>query len=171
MPEAVEGVFFLCPCLIAKRENRNLPTSKLLEKDLSVCNANKNNPIFADFLEYAVIASEYAWNRYQTDIYPGLMIADEGFTNYYQASAYSFIDEKGVISSIQFDKPVGIITARQDKCVGFKDAEALLGNFPRSTFAIIDGAGHNMQIERPNVFNCLFLDWPERIGLEHQNCI
>lgn len=160
--ESVDGIFFLCPCLITDRKKRNLPAGELLEKDSSLIYSNKGNPVFSEFLDYAVIANEYAWNRYQTEIYPGLLLADEQFTYYYQTSAYSFNDEKAIISGIRFAKPVGIITARQDNCVGFKDMEALLDNYPRSTFAIIDGAGHNMQIERPNVFNCLFLDWLER---------
>ena len=169
MHGSIDGVFFLCPCLIANRGERNLPTSELLEQDSSLIYSNRDNPIFSDFLYYAVIANEYTWDRFQTDIYPGLMIANKEFTDYYETLAYSFIDEKTTTSSMYFVKPVGIITARQDNCVGFRDMEALLDNFPRSTFAIIDGAGHNMQIERPSIFNCLFLDWLERIKTEKKS--
>ena len=42
-------------------------------------------------------------------------------------------------------------------------SDNLLEDYPRATFAILDTAGHNLQIEQEEVFNSLFLNWLERV--------
>ncbi len=39
-------------------------------------------------------------------------------------------------------------------------------NYPRATFAVLDTAGHNLQIEQPQVFNALASEWLDRLQLE-----
>lgn len=51
------------------------------------------------------------------------------------------------------------MVGKQDNCVGYKDAWNILENFPRATFAVLDRAGHNLQIEHEEVFNALINDW------------
>lgn len=60
-------------------------------------------------------------------------------------------------------KPTLILTSRQDDVVGYKAAYDMLEGFPRATFAIIDGAGHNLQIEQVNTFNMLTREWLKRV--------
>ena len=64
---------------------------------------------------------------------------------------------------INFSKPSLFITGRQDNAVGYYDLYNLLEDYPRATFAILDTAGHNLQIEQEEVFNSLFLNWLERV--------
>lgn len=52
-----------------------------------------------------------------------------------------------------------LITGRQDAIVGWQDQLELLEHYPRMTAAVIDGAGHNPQIETPGVVLDLLERW------------
>ena len=56
------------------------------------------------------------------------------------------------------------MTGRQDSVVGYLDQWSLLPHYPRSTFAVLDAAGHNAHLERPEVVNGLILDWLARVS-------
>jgi pimeloyl-ACP methyl ester carboxylesterase len=47
--------------------------------------------------------------------------------------------------------------------VGYRDAWEILENYPRSTFAVLDRAGHNLQIEQETLFNALVNGWLDRV--------
>src|SRR5258708_1102625 len=47
-----------------------------------------------------------------------------------------------------FGGPTLILTARQDHICGYRDAWDLLDNYPRATFAVLDRAGHFVNIEQ-----------------------
>ena len=64
----------------------------------------------------------------------------------------------------KFNKPTLILLGRQDSSVGYKDAWSILDNYPRATFAVLDKAGHNLQIEQVEVFNSLVNEWLVRIS-------
>ncbi|WP_286167138.1 alpha/beta hydrolase [Clostridium sp. D33t1_170424_F3] len=51
------------------------------------------------------------------------------------------------------------MTGRQDGCVGYRDLWRLLEDYPRATFAVLDMAGHNLQIEQPELFHSLVENW------------
>ncbi|MGW2180680.1 alpha/beta fold hydrolase [Streptomyces sp. NPDC001732] len=40
-----------------------------------------------------------------------------------------------------------LLTTRQDALVGWRDQLALLNHYPRMTAVVLDGAGHNPQVE------------------------
>ena len=44
-----------------------------------------------------------------------------------------------------------------------KDLEKLLDDYRRASFAILDGAGHNLQIEQNSLFQEIVRNWLERI--------
>lgn len=58
-----------------------------------------------------------------------------------------------------------IITGRQDHVVGFEDQFALLAHYPRASYAVIDGAGHNVHLERPAVTETVLRAWAEAVNL------
>lgn len=63
-----------------------------------------------------------------------------------------------------FPRPSLIVTGRQDDMVGYVDQWALLPHYPRATFAVLDVAGHNLQFERPALFEALVGDWLDRVS-------
>lgn len=62
-----------------------------------------------------------------------------------------------------FFGPSLIVTGRQDGLVGYRDPWSILESYPRCTFAVLDMAGHAMQIERDRLFGALVNDWLDRL--------
>lgn len=63
----------------------------------------------------------------------------------------------------QFEKPVLILTGRQDNVVGYKDVLKILDNYPRATFAVLDKANHTLPIIQSNLFKTLVNEWLYRV--------
>lgn len=56
-----------------------------------------------------------------------------------------------------------MLVGRQDHGVGCRDAWRILENYPRATFAVLDRAGHALQIEQPRLFDALVEEWLDRV--------
>lgn len=62
-----------------------------------------------------------------------------------------------------FDAPTLILAGRQDVVVGYRDAWAIVENYPRATFAAVDRADHGYPVDRDRLFHALVHDWLDRI--------
>ena len=62
-----------------------------------------------------------------------------------------------------FEKPVLIVTGRQDMSVGYLDAWKMLAQFPRATFAVLDRAGHYLPTEQNELLHALAIEWLQRV--------
>lgn len=158
----IEGLMLLCPMIIPDDTKRTLPEGNLKFHDKEFLEKmNKNRREI--FLEYMIIANEKMYKRFEKEVISGIEQADNDFIKKLREN-YSFsfnVDEE--IKMINFSKPSLFITGRQDNAVGYYDLYNLVEDYPRATFAILDTAGHNLQIEQEEVFNSLFLNWLERV--------
>lgn len=161
MQNKIDGVFLLCPCVVADKQNRILPNKQTIFKDQNLTSSNCTNVDFIDYMDYGVILTAETWTRYKNEILPGLHMADPLFIENYQKQGYSFTFEFE-IRKLNYNKPACIITGKQDNCVGYINSLELIENFTRATFTIMDAAGHNLQIERPKLFNIHLEDWLDR---------
>ncbi len=155
-----DGVFFLCPCIISDYNERNLPSFTVVFSEKITDSGDFENEI-KEFNEMAVISTDETWADYKTNILPSIKIADKDFLARYRENGYGFSFEND-FESLTYNKPSAIITGRQDDSVGYKDMFKLLDNFPRAGFSILDGAGHNLQIEQPELFREYFRNWLKR---------
>ena len=90
-------------------------------------------------------------------------MADEKFMSALEDRyAFSF-DVDQIIHDYSFDKPTLFLCGRQDDCVGYKDLQSLIDDYSRATFAVIDSAGHNLQLEQRSIFEEMSINWLERI--------
>jgi putative sterol carrier protein len=62
-----------------------------------------------------------------------------------------------------FLAPTLFVTGRQDHLAGYKDAWSILDNFPRGTFAVLDRAGHLLDLEQPVLQKALINEWLDRV--------
>jgi len=62
-----------------------------------------------------------------------------------------------------FGAPTLIVTARKDNLCGYRDAWDLLDNYPRATFAVLDRAGHFVNIEQDALCQALMGEWLDRV--------
>ena len=158
----IDGLMLLCPMIIPDDSKRTLPKRNLKfydKKFLESLDKNKREL----FSEYMVITNEKLYKRFEKEVISGIEQANNDFIKKLREN-YSFsfnVDEE--IKMINFPKPSLFITGRQDNTVGYYDLYNLLEDYPRATFAILDTAGHNLQIEQEEVFNSLFLNWLERV--------
>lgn len=161
LPDPVAGLFLLCPCTVSDRGARRLPTRVVVKEQISPIPAAEEEA-FREFAGYAAVLTDETWARYRAEILPGLICADSTFTDAYQANGYGFSFEGELRGALSFHGPACFLTGAMDDCVGYEDAFVLMPGFSRATFATVDGAGHNLQIEAPETFRFFFLDWLER---------
>jgi len=152
------GTAFICPLIIPKKEQRTVPPHCIVQADtafLSTLSQQEQD----DFMANQVVLNAYNWERYSTEVLAGCNLADQAFLEKIQQSyGFSFaVDEKS------FDKPSLFLLGKQDSVVGYKDALSLLEKFPRASFAILDRAGHNLQIEQPELFTELMSELLNRV--------
>lgn len=64
---------------------------------------------------------------------------------------------------IPFPAPTLVLTGRQDNKCGYREAYRLLDNYPRATFAVLDRAGHVLEIEQRALFTAMVSEWLDRV--------
>lgn len=77
--------------------------------------------------------------------------------------AFDFSDDPQITGG-QCEAPSLILSGRQDSIAGYDDALAMLPRFPRTTFALLDTAGHSLAWERPDLAAALIRDWLDRLA-------
>lgn len=159
IPDRVEGLFLLCPS-VRDYEKRNVPEHVVLKKDENLL-SQLDSEDAEKFDAIQVVQSERIWNRYRDEILSGIRLSDKDFLLKLRESGYAFSFDDNLDQ--KFDKPTLILLGRQDSSVGYKDAWSVLDNFPRATFAVLDMAGHNLQIEQEELFNSLVAEWLQRV--------
>ncbi|RGZ09003.1 alpha/beta hydrolase [Blautia obeum] len=158
----IEGMFLLCPVVTPNHENRTIPNVTVKFND-SIYLDTLPEAVKQGFCEYSVLANEQTYHRYQAEILPGLKQANSEFIAKLESN-YSFeFDVDQIIKKIHFSKPTLFICGRQDVCVGYQDLWNILEDYSRATFSVLDVAGHNLQIEQPDLFNALVYNWLERV--------
>lgn len=161
VPEKVDGVLLICPATIIDRKKRDLPGSFTLVKDPDLMSSL--TPSEAEELRsMTVVPDRYVWERYKEDIMPGMLMANEQFLKKFKDEGYPFSFDARKLPQ-QYTKPMLLLTGRQDNSVGYKDAWPLLDDYPRGTFAVLDRAGHNLQIEQDRIFSCMVNEWLDRV--------
>jgi pimeloyl-ACP methyl ester carboxylesterase len=161
LPERIAGLLLICPCIIAERARRDLPKFRVLESDPQLM-AGLGEAERAEFAELAVVQSEVTLERFRAEVVPGIRAADEAFLTRLQRDGFPFSCDVDRLAQ-PFDKPALILAGRQDPWVGYRDAWRILENFPRASFAVLDKAGHNLQIEQAEIFELMVREWLARM--------
>jgi pimeloyl-ACP methyl ester carboxylesterase len=157
----VRGLFLFAPLIVAEPADRVLPERQILREDPALISRLSSEEA-AEFESIAVLQGEQEWERFREEILNPSKRANDEFLNQIRKNGYGFTFEIDA-DSLPFEHPTLIITGRQDHVVGFQDAWGLIDHYPRATFAVLDMAGHNLQIERPDIFEALVNDWLDRL--------
>ncbi|MBC6973307.1 alpha/beta hydrolase [Bacillus sp. Xin] len=158
MSQRVDGLLLICPVIIAVHKARTVPKHNRIISDDEFLNKLSSDER-KEFCELAVIANEYTYNRYKEEIKPGLTTANTKFVETLQSNYTLSCNTDGQ----KYDKPVLLLAGRQDIIVGYQDLLEVIEEYPRATFAVLDMAGHNLQIEQPELFESLVREWMKRI--------
>lgn len=158
--ERILGAAFICPVIIPQHDNRMIEKHRILRRDDEFLGKLSNNEV-SDFSSNQVVLDEYNWIRYNREILAGCKKADEEFLEKVM-NDYGFSFN---VNETSFTRPSLFLLGRQDSSVGYKDALNVMENYPRGSFAVLDIAGHNLQIEQPHLFNSLVIEWLDRVTL------
>ncbi|XVU29550.1 alpha/beta fold hydrolase [Actinoplanes sp. CA-054009] len=163
MPQRVLGLCLLCPAIVAERGERDLPPRAVLKEDLELTRSLTATEREL-YQEEAVVESAGDWARFREFVLPGILDAD-------RAAALRIEADYGVRlgpGGGRHDGPALLLTGRQDDIVGYRDTWRVLEDYPRATFAVLDAAGHNAPLERPEVTGPLVADWLRRVRAEER---
>jgi len=160
-PGLVDGLLLICPMIIPDHARRSVPPRVALVKDPALLSSLEpsEREVFESF---AVVQSQRIWERTRDEVIAAISIADEEFLTKLQTHGYPFSFDVDAASA-PFGKPTLILVGRQDAWVGYRDAWEILESYPRGTFAVLDRAGHNLQIEQETLFNALVNEWLDRV--------
>ena len=154
-PEMVNGIILLCPLVYpGTRQGRVEPLKVIKRDDDFLSTLTKEQ--YDSFTYMNVVLTKSVYERYSKDIMPAIEIQDRYFLDELLDGSYSFdVDE----IEQPFEFPCLIVVGKQDTEVGYKDQFNLIKNFPNATYCAINGAGHNLQIEQPELFESIVKQW------------
>lgn len=160
-PEQVAGLALICPIgteLVNAR--RDVPENVVLREEPGLI-ASLPLAEAADFGGIAVVQTSDTLAAYRRDVAPGLAVADE--------PAMARIKERWDVTTAvpesgpPYRRPTLILTGRQDSVTGYAEQYTLLPHYPRATYAVLDRAGHNLQIEQPALLGAHIEEWLDRV--------
>jgi pimeloyl-ACP methyl ester carboxylesterase len=160
-PEQVAGLLLIVPRVVSSPAERTLPQKRVLARESKFLETI-DEKARAGFEEVAVLQTKDHWNRYVKDITFGVNVADNVFLQRLNPAIDSFSFDTEAMTK-KFEKPTLILTGHQDHIVGYRDAWTVIENYPRATFAVLDRAGHALQIEQEQIFNVLVNEWLDRV--------
>ena len=162
-PGKVKGIFLLCPVIIPDHAARLLPEFRVITEDREFLNSlPKDDREF--FTTSAVVQTERVYNRIKKEIMEPFKLADRDMMKNLQHDAYGF--EKPIDNlDIFFNGSVQFLAGKQDSVVGYEDIAAIFEDYPNSEMTVLNGAGHNLQIEREKAFTRIFHNWLKRVLL------
>lgn len=96
-----------------------------------------------------------------SELFGEVRVADHDFIDLLEAASPFSFDVDTLPAP--FAAPTLILTARQDQLCGYRDAWDLLDNYPRATFAVLDRAGHLINIEQDALCRSLMSEWLDRV--------
>ncbi|WP_350276012.1 alpha/beta hydrolase [Kribbella sp. HUAS MG21] len=159
-PGQILGVAMICPTGVLWHKDRRLPEHVVLRTEPGVLETVGADE---DYTELAVVQSAETLAAYRSDVAPGLAVADEEALERIQKNwALTTAPESGP----PYQRPALILCGRQDAVTGYEDQYDLLPHYPRATYAVVDVAGHNLQIEQPALLEAFVREWLQRAATE-----
>ena len=148
-PDQVIGLALICPLLENVRDVP--PHAPILQDDLD----GEHDA----FRAYFVVQTPEMLRSYTEHVVPGVEAAD--------AEALGRIGERWRLTAAGPERPfrgaVLVVAGRQDSAVGYAAQRDLAEAHPRATFALLDGAGHALPHEQPELLGALLREWLGRV--------
>ena len=158
--DLIKKIILLAPCIIPGDRKGRVEPLTVLDRDEELLSSLTKEE-YDSFTLMNVLLTKDVWERYKANVLPALQRADWDFLNNVLEGSFSFdVDDL----SEPCDIPTLIIAAKQDTAVGYKDQFDLMEQYVNSTYCAVDRAGHNLQIEQPNIFEKVVESWLREQG-------
>ena len=150
----VKKMILLVPCVIPGVRQGRVEPLQVVERDEELLSLLPKED-YESFTLMNVVLTRPVWERYRRYLMPALARTDWAYLNSDLEGSFSFnVDDMDPVSI-----PTLIITAKQDTEVGYKDQFDLMEIYPNSTYCAVEKAGHNLQIEQPEIFEGILRSW------------
>lgn len=154
-PEMVKSLILLCPLVYPGSRNGQVEQLHVMERDeafLQTLTAEQ----YSSFTYMNVVLTKPVWKLYERDILPAIEVQNRHFLDNVLEGAFSFDADE---LESPFTKPCLILVGKQDTEVGYRDQFKLMEKYPNATYCAINRAGHNLQIEQPELFQGIVKNW------------
>ncbi|MGI5177549.1 alpha/beta fold hydrolase [Dactylosporangium sp. CA-152071] len=163
LPDQVLGLALLCPVgQTLDRDLRVRPPHQVLRSTPGLLD-DLDPATRAAYTDGAVVQTPQTLHRFHDEIAPAIQLTDHAAIARFEQHWHLTDGPEG---PAPFGRPTLILCGRQDSSVGYADQYALLPHYPRATFAVLDVAGHNLQIDQPTLFEALMDEWLDRCTAE-----
>ena len=146
-PQQVAGLALICPLVPGLHDvpaHRRVAGSGEIGDD--------------DFRSYFVLQTPEMLDRYERYVAPAAALVDR--------AALERIGERWTLTpqaGPAYAGPTLIVAGRLDSTVGYAAATDLLDQYPHASLAVVDGAGHALPHEQPDLLRALLLEWLARV--------
>lgn len=151
-PGRVTGLALIVPTVVAAHDERDVAEHRVLVREEGVHGSEM-------FEESAVVVTGETLRHHNEQVELAMADADQDALERIGANyAGSF-----PLVGPDYARPTLVVLGRQDNAVGFNDQWRAMGQWPRSTFAVLDRAGHGLTFEQPTLLTALIGDWLDRV--------
>jgi pimeloyl-ACP methyl ester carboxylesterase len=156
-PQQVDGLLLICASAVSDHARRDVPPHAPQEVDQAFLDSLSPQDR-KDLTENNVIHTRRVWERFKAEVLPGLKAADWDFLNNCLSRHTPYHEDIDQVET-PYPQPALMVMGHQDASVGYRDHWKVLENFPHASFVVLDKAGHNLEIEQPELFNSLVKEW------------
>jgi pimeloyl-ACP methyl ester carboxylesterase len=151
---SIDGVLLCAPQVKAEPAQAHLPPRATIVEDPAL--AAELGPVAG-----LVVVQSQRVAEAMRNVLEEVQLADHAFNARLEESApFSFDVDR---LPTPFGGPTLMLTARQDHLCGYRDAWELLDTYPRATFAVLNWAGHFVNIEQEVLCQALMREWLDRV--------
>jgi pimeloyl-ACP methyl ester carboxylesterase len=159
-PNQLNGVALVVPSIERDKNKTNLPQHRVI----------KDDPEFSAALEpdekwlqnFLVVQNMELLMDHRTSVFPSADKTDHKFMARLAANPLFSFEVDALPEP--FAAPSLFLMGRFDDLCGYREAFAILDNYPRATFAILDSAGHALCFEQKILFKTLMGEWLDRVA-------
>ena len=162
-PAFLDGLLLTVPMIVAADAKRDVPAHASIVKDPALMAGLE--PAEEETMRLlAVVQSQEIVEALKTFALPADEAGDPSFQSNIRddPAKYAFSFDVDSLSE-PIAAPTLIVAGRQDSNVGYRQAWDILENYPRATFAVLDRAGHLLEIEQPELLHALVKEWLDRV--------
>lgn len=110
------------------------------------------------FRSYFVIQTPEMLERYEQYVAPAAALVDQAALERIGARWALSLDHAPAYAG-----PTVVVAGRLDSMVGYAAATDLADHYPHATLAVVDGAGHALPHEQPELLRALLTEWLTRV--------
>jgi pimeloyl-ACP methyl ester carboxylesterase len=154
---SIDGLFVNVPVIVADFSERTLPEHAILVRDERVIAQARSENMNVDSLSQLAVVQGTAVLDYARALDRGT--ADKEFLQKIKRRFSFDVDDLPT----PFPAPALFMMGRQDQIVGYRDALAIVENYPRGTFVVLDRAGHLLAGEQTRLWPALVDEWLDRV--------